>query len=190
MRKCLQGPERDIKHGASENPLSTAHVPPLRKVGAAQFTKINTTGGSERCGVSTYCVPPPVAHGRISMQGADIWCRDHSRASDRAWFSGTLVTGWRVDCKYLQARCSICDESSAPVLKMEDIFFLIRRRYVIGAPATCGSVHSPDSITMASGAVGRQGVIPAPHINTSTTGSLRATTLVLIGRGALAVIWT
>ena len=72
MRKCLQGPERDIKHGASENPLSTAHVPPLCKVGAAQFTKINTTGRSERCGVSTYCVPPPVAHGRISMQGADI----------------------------------------------------------------------------------------------------------------------
>lgn len=76
------------------------------------------------------------------------------------------------------------------MLKLEDIFFLIEDIISLVLPATCVSVHSPDSITMASGAIGGQGVIPAPHINTSAIGSLRTTTLVLIGHGALAVIWT
>lgn len=56
------------------------------------------------------------------------------------------------------------------MLKMEDIFFLIEDIISLVLPATCGSVHSPDSITMASGAIGGQGVIPAPHINTSAIG--------------------
>ena len=74
--ECLQGPERERERErhqthCSENPLSTTHVPPLRKVGDVQFTKINTMGRNERADMvfSLLCASV-VAHGHISMQGA------------------------------------------------------------------------------------------------------------------------
>ena len=61
--------EGDQTH-CSENPLSTTHVPPLHKVGAVQFTKINTIGRNKRA--DAVFQPIVVAHGGISMQGANV----------------------------------------------------------------------------------------------------------------------